>query len=125
MAARGRPRKAGADEEILAVARELLRERGVAALDVNEVAARAGVAKTTVYRRWPTKEALAGALIEPELIAALREGGDVEAIVREAGIEEAALVAEILRSASRAPLAEETARAIVRIVLFGATSPVR
>lgn len=38
-------------------------ERGEAAVTVEEVVARSGVAKTTVYRHWPSREALlAGAL---------------------------------------------------------------
>ena len=62
---RGRPRREGADEEILAVAREMLAEGGYAELNVDAVAERAGVAKTTVYRRWPSKGALIAALIPP------------------------------------------------------------
>jgi len=70
---RGRPRREGADEEILTIARDLLREKGYRDFTVDEVAARAGVAKTTVYRRWPSKAALAAAVIAPlldEVIAA-------------------------------------------------------
>ena len=52
---RGRPRNADADTAILAATRELLAERGWADLTIAEVAARAGVAKTTLYRRWPGK----------------------------------------------------------------------
>jgi len=77
---RGRPRRAGADEEILGVALEMLREKGYRALNVDEVAERAGVAKTTVYRRWPTKAALVSAAIgvvhasgAPDLPTVLRE----------------------------------------------------
>lgn len=62
---RGRPRKEGADEEILDVARAMLSEGGYGALTVDAVADRAGVAKTTVYRRWPSKGALIAALIPP------------------------------------------------------------
>jgi AcrR family transcriptional regulator len=62
---RGRPRREGADEEILSVARTLLAERGYRELTVDLVAERAGVAKTTVYRRWPSKGALISALIPP------------------------------------------------------------
>jgi AcrR family transcriptional regulator len=62
---RGRPRREGADEEILSVARTLLAERGYRELTVDAVAERAGVAKTTVYRRWPSKGALISALIPP------------------------------------------------------------
>ncbi|MFI6515748.1 TetR/AcrR family transcriptional regulator [Spirillospora sp. NPDC050679] len=42
---------------------ELLEERGYAGLLLPEVAARAGVNKTTVYRRWPNKAALVGDLL--------------------------------------------------------------
>jgi AcrR family transcriptional regulator len=62
---RGRPRRAGADAEILGVALSLLREKGYRELTVDCVAERSGVAKTTIYRRWPTKAALVTAAIEP------------------------------------------------------------
>lgn len=55
---RGRPRDNGADERILAATLEALASVGYQALNVDEVAAVAGVAKTTLYRRWPTKEEL-------------------------------------------------------------------
>jgi AcrR family transcriptional regulator len=77
---RGRPRRAGADEEILTVALELLREKGYRDLSVDEIADRTGIAKTTVYRRWPTKGALVAAAItllvpqvEDDLESALRD----------------------------------------------------
>ena len=38
---------------------ELLAERGLAAMSIEEVAARAGVGKTTIYRGWPSKGLLA------------------------------------------------------------------
>jgi AcrR family transcriptional regulator len=60
---RGRPRREGADEEILEVAREMLREFGYRDLTVDLVAEHAGVAKTTVYRRWPTKGSLIAAAL--------------------------------------------------------------
>ena len=75
---RGRPRREGADEEILEVAQTLLDERGYRALTVDDVAERAGVAKTTVYRRWPSKGALLSALIPPAGSYA-----DVDAVLRE------------------------------------------
>jgi len=55
----GRPRSAAADAAIQAAVVELLDEAGYAGLTFEAVAARAGVAKTTVYRRWPTKQDLA------------------------------------------------------------------
>src|SRR5579875_1033870 len=56
---RGRPRSEGADRAILEAAAALLAERGLARMSIEEVAARAGVAKTTVYRRWTSKGAVA------------------------------------------------------------------
>jgi AcrR family transcriptional regulator len=44
---------------ILRTAMEVIAERGVHGLTVEGVAARCGVAKTTIYRRWRSKEALA------------------------------------------------------------------
>jgi AcrR family transcriptional regulator len=54
----GRPRSADADHAIVEATLELLTEAGVASLAIEQVAARAGVAKATIYRRWPNKEAL-------------------------------------------------------------------
>src|ERR1700745_3936240 len=55
----GRQRIQEADRAILTAAVELLAERGLAAMSIEEVAARAGVGKTTIYRRWPSKGLLA------------------------------------------------------------------
>jgi AcrR family transcriptional regulator len=40
---------------VLGVTAELLLERGFAGVSVDEVARRSGVAKTTIYRHWPTR----------------------------------------------------------------------
>jgi AcrR family transcriptional regulator len=48
---------------ILDATRELLAEGGVHGLTVEGVAARAGVAKTTIYRRWRSKDELAFAVL--------------------------------------------------------------
>lgn len=55
---RGRPRSESAHHAILTATNELLEERGFVGLTIEEVAARAGVGKTTIYRRWPTKGTL-------------------------------------------------------------------
>ena len=59
----GRPRSERAHQAILIAARELLIEEGFASLRLEHVAARAGVGKATIYRRWPSKEALAQDLL--------------------------------------------------------------
>jgi AcrR family transcriptional regulator len=56
---RGRPRDEAVDAAVLAATVDELVERGFAALSIERVAARAGVAKTTVYRRWPSAPDLA------------------------------------------------------------------
>jgi AcrR family transcriptional regulator len=48
---------------VLDVAWDLLLSGGYAGLNVDEVAERAAVAKTTLYRRWPTKDHLAIAVV--------------------------------------------------------------
>jgi AcrR family transcriptional regulator len=53
---RGRPRSQEADQAILAAALDLFAERGPDALGIEQVAARAGVGKATIYRRWRGKE---------------------------------------------------------------------
>ena len=58
-------RSARVRESILAAALSELIESGYAALSVEAVAARAGVNKTTIYRRWPTlDDLLVDALME-------------------------------------------------------------
>ncbi|MDX3097491.1 TetR/AcrR family transcriptional regulator [Streptomyces sp. ME19-03-3] len=54
----GRPRSAEADRAILDAARQALVELGWGRLTMGDVAARAGVAKTTLYRRWASKNEL-------------------------------------------------------------------
>jgi AcrR family transcriptional regulator len=56
--ARGRPRSAVADQAIFAATRRLLDEAGYHGLTVEGVAAQAGVAKTTIYRRYANKALL-------------------------------------------------------------------
>jgi AcrR family transcriptional regulator len=56
---RGRPRSQEADRAILTATVDLLASRGLAAMSIEEVAARAGVGKATIYRRWSSKGLLA------------------------------------------------------------------
>ena len=59
--ARGRPRDRGADDRIAGAALGLLREQGPGGVHIDAVASRAGVARTTVYRRYRDREALLAA----------------------------------------------------------------
>jgi len=54
----GRPRSVAADTAILAATRAALVELGWSGLTLGDVAMRAGVAKTTLYRRWSGKNEL-------------------------------------------------------------------
>jgi AcrR family transcriptional regulator len=54
----GRPRDAGADAAIVEAAVAVLADKGPGGFTVDEVAARAGCGKATVYRRWPSRSAL-------------------------------------------------------------------
>lgn len=54
----GRPRSAEAHQAILRATLELFAEEGFDAMSIEAIAARAGVGKTTIYRRWDSKEEL-------------------------------------------------------------------
>jgi AcrR family transcriptional regulator len=54
----GRPRSEQADRAIIDAALSLFAESGPEGLCIERVAARAGVGKATIYRRWPGKEDL-------------------------------------------------------------------
>lgn len=56
---RGRPRAEETRIAILKAAYELLEEGGLSSFTIESVAARAGSAKTTIYRWWPSRESLA------------------------------------------------------------------
>jgi len=58
---RGRPRSARAEAAILDATLELLAEGGLEGLSVEAVATRAGVSKTTIYRRWPSRDKMVAA----------------------------------------------------------------
>jgi AcrR family transcriptional regulator len=66
---RGRPRSKQAEDAILNATVEILGERGLRGLTIEEVVARAGGGKATVYRRWSSKLPLVIAAITtlPEL----------------------------------------------------------
>jgi AcrR family transcriptional regulator len=60
---RGRPRSDSTHRRILLAARDLLMERNFAEFRIEHVATRAGVSKAAIYRRWPSRQALAQELL--------------------------------------------------------------
>src|SRR5436190_15171527 len=86
--AAGRPRSAEAHDAILRAAITVIREVGYDAAAMDAIAARAGVGKATVYRRWSTKEALVADAIERIMVSRVvpdtgTTRGDLRAIMRE------------------------------------------
>lgn len=86
----GRPRDARADRAILDAALEAFINDGYEGMSIESVAGRAGVGKTTIYRRWPSKKELVVAAIETlfEDFSALDTGDvrtDLISIARRAG----------------------------------------
>lgn len=65
------PRVTRSKEAIKSAALELLVEVGAEAITVERIAERSGVAKTTLYRHWPDKNALVLEVLESELKAPL------------------------------------------------------
>ena len=81
---RGRPRSDSTSRRILDAARELLTEGSYADFRMEHVAARAGVGKAAIYRRWSSKQALAQEVLV-ELAAphiAVEDSGDTRAELR-------------------------------------------
>ena len=109
-ARRGRPRDTAVDQRVLDVAWDLLLSGGYAGLNVDEVAERAAVAKTTLYRRWPTKDHLAIAVVTRTIrpvpsLHTYRMAGQPDGL-------SAGLVAELVAAAARHPDLGDLVRAL-------------
>lgn len=130
----GRPRSAAADEAILEATRAALVDLGWSKLTLGDVATRAGVAKTTLYRRWAGKnelvvDAVAVLFDELELPDRGSLAADIEGVVLQfAAIldrpeTKTALMAVVAESTRDAPLRERIRTSIVdrqkRLVLEG------
>jgi len=112
----GRPRSATADRAILDAARDAIAESGWAGVTLGGVAARAGVAKTTLYRRWPGKnELVLDALADLFDSLRLPDHGSLAADVEDVVLQFAGLLREPrTRGALMAVLAEATHDAALR-----------
>lgn len=128
----GRPRDPDLDRAILDATIELLASEGFARMSIEHVAASAGVGKTSIYRRWPSKvELVIAALSRPNAERPERTEGSVRerltrlvedlcsSIRREPGKGVlAALVAEIPRDPELAAAVREVFLARRRATAF-------
>jgi AcrR family transcriptional regulator len=73
----GRPRSLASEEAIIDATSHLLREHGFSGLTLSRVAARARASKSTIYRRWPTKEHLIVAAFNRWPVLVPHDSGDV------------------------------------------------
>jgi AcrR family transcriptional regulator len=64
---RGRPRDLRIDKEVVAAVLGVLRARGYRAVTIENIARRAGRARTSLYRRWPSKRHLVAFAVVHEL----------------------------------------------------------
>jgi AcrR family transcriptional regulator len=71
----GRTRDASIDSRVITVAGRHLAEQGFEAMSVAAVAREAGTTRQAIYRRWPTKTALATAVVGGLSQGGLSQGG--------------------------------------------------
>lgn len=76
-AGRGRPRSKRSEDAIISATMRLLTQEGYARLTLSKVAARARASKSTIYRRWPTKEHLVVAAFNRWPVVVPRDRGDL------------------------------------------------
>lgn len=102
----GRPRSPEAHRAILDSTLALLGELGFERMSIEAIAAHAGVGKTTIYRRWKTKEDLvADALSSVKATPVVPDTGDLRADVT--------ILAEAFAAAVRDPLGRRVITLII------------
>lgn len=142
-------RSARVVRDVLDATVDALAHSGYAALSFEDVAARAGVSRTTLYRRWPTKPDLVRAALlrfaeerpriadtgslRGDLLAALRTCLDPEQAARDAGLLRALMadyddpelvaLSRLVRDRARQPGVAAVERAIARGELPPGTDP--
>ncbi|MEA1675013.1 TetR/AcrR family transcriptional regulator [Nitrospirillum sp. BR 11163] len=110
---RGRPRCDKSRQAILSSAYDLLVQAGLSGFTIEAVAARSGCAKTTIYRWWPTKGALA--------VASLLEMVEVAAPIRATGSARRDL--ESLLDVMAGTMAGPMGRVVASIIVEGQSNP--
>lgn len=128
----GRPRGAPVVDEVLRQALLELGEAGFERLSVEKVAARAKVNKTSVYRRWPTREALVAAALERVAVdlGELPDLGSLHAELLALATRVAAMLATpqgraLVRAGISDAAAVEVATLATRSLARGAVTPAR
>jgi AcrR family transcriptional regulator len=116
----GRPLEARPRRLAIEATLDLIAERGLRALTTDAVARRAGISKATMYRRWPSKDALVvdavSSLVSEVAIpdtGTLRE--DVRALLRDsvalyAGSRPAKLIPDLVAEMARTPAVADAVR---------------
>jgi AcrR family transcriptional regulator len=90
----GRPRSHDVDEAIIRAALELLARKGPDGLTINAVARRSGVARASIYLRYPGREALLAATVAAAIgRPPFRQTGDLESDLHRAGAQAQAVLA--------------------------------
>ena len=94
----GRPRDPQTDQAILGAALKLLTDRGYAGMSVEAVASQAGVGKTTIYRRYSSKEELVAAALGAlrDDLGPLPDTGDIRSDIVE-------MILQMRRAVRRGP----------------------
>ena len=119
------PRVVRSRQCILQATVQLMSERGVPAVSVEAIAERSGVAKTTIYRHWPTREALivdawtSVGYPEPTTAPAVGLDGRVVQIAQAVGTRistppMSVLLPDLLAAAERDPLMREMKDGLLR-----------
>jgi AcrR family transcriptional regulator len=101
----GRPRSPAADQAILRAAVELCAEEGFEGTTVEAVAARAGVGKATVYRRYPNRIGLVVAAAT-EVCGCLVDDADTGSVLEDLRLVAHGIVRTLHRELTRAVLAQ-------------------
>ncbi|MFM7377356.1 MAG: TetR/AcrR family transcriptional regulator [Erythrobacter sp.] len=113
----GRPRDPRVEQAILAAAADLIRQRGFDAVTTSEIAAKAGVGKQTIYRRWPSKFALALSVLEHTAEEAITVDQSVDGFFADV-VKSARDNAEVLRAVMAQSQFDPGARQMMRDVLI-------
>ena|SRR5208283_2135017 len=116
-ASRGRPRDPGADKAIFRAALELFVEHGIEGASFEQIARRAGVARTTVYRRWSSREDLLAQAME-----VAREAPE-RSLTAAAGVAPKRMADELINALSEMATRRDYLRTVAKLVSSVPDSP--